>query len=99
MPSLSAFWRIEPTERFICLLILLTGVRAFECARSALTSCLVNRRRAAFFVLFAICTLLIEISQRHSRAPDCPPAVWTACYGCTSLQVIRWITVNKQRKR
>ena len=59
MPSLSAFWRIEATERFICLLILMTGVLAFECARSALTSSLVNGR-AVLFAFFAICTSLID---------------------------------------
>ena len=62
---MSAFWRSDPIERFISLLILATGVRAFEWARSALTSCLVNKRRAAdFFDFFAIRPQVLRESKR-----------------------------------
>jgi hypothetical protein len=51
MPSFSAFWRNEPSVRFVSLEIFATGVRAFECARNSFTSSLVySRRRTTFFL-------------------------------------------------
>jgi hypothetical protein len=54
MPSLSAFWRNEPSVRFIILLIFATGVRALEWARSSLTSVFVYSRRTIFLAFLAI---------------------------------------------
>ena|SRR5258708_34488360 len=48
-PKLSAFCRSEPTLRFVSLVILATGVFAFECARNSLTSALVYSRRTTVF--------------------------------------------------
>ena len=52
MPSLSAFCRSEPTDRFVNFATLATGVRAFECVRSSFTSALVYSRRTTVFFAF-----------------------------------------------
>ena len=52
MPSLSAFWRKEPTVLLVNFAILSTGVLALEWARSSLTSAFEYSRRAIFFLNF-----------------------------------------------
>src|SRR5258706_15458719 len=52
MPSLSAFWRKEPTVLLVNFAILSTGVLALEWARSSLTSAFEYARRAIFFLDF-----------------------------------------------
>src|ERR1700688_4043180 len=65
-PRCSAFWRSAPIERFVSLDILVTGVLAFECALSSLTSALVHSRRTAlpFFFGFVTFNLLAPYLMR-----------------------------------
>lgn len=57
MPSFKAFCRKEPTERFMTLAIFDTGVLAFECCLSNLTSAAVYGLRAVS-LFFALATLI-----------------------------------------
>ena len=56
MPRSKAFWRSAPTVRFVNLEILITGVLAFECVLSSLTSDFVHSRRTALLFFFAFPT-------------------------------------------
>jgi hypothetical protein len=66
MPSVSAFWRSAPTDRFVNFATLAIGVLAFECARNSFTSALVYSRRTVFFAFFATyCSLICEAAYYH----------------------------------
>jgi hypothetical protein len=54
IPRNKAFWRRAPTVRFVNLEILITGVLAFECVLSSLTSVFVHSRRTCSLVLLRI---------------------------------------------
>jgi hypothetical protein len=58
IPRLRAFWRNEPTLRFVSLAILATGVLALECARSSLTSAFEYSRRTTLLALAMITPLV-----------------------------------------
>jgi hypothetical protein len=65
MPSLRAFWRSDPSVRFVIFASLATEVFAFECARSSFTSSFVYSRRTIRFLVF----LAIDVS-RTLRQPS-----------------------------
>jgi hypothetical protein len=64
MPSLRAFWRNDPSVRFVIFTSLATDVFAFECARSSFTSSFVYSRRTILFLVF----LATDVSRTVSRS-------------------------------
>src|SRR4051812_27284674 len=52
MPIRIAFWRNEPTVRFVNFAIFSRGVLALECDRSSFSCAFVNSRRTGLFLVF-----------------------------------------------
>jgi len=74
MPNTRAFCLREPSDLFISLEILATGVRALECALSSFTSSFVYSLRLFFVFLATRCSGFVE-TQRLSTAN--PSFKWT----------------------
>jgi hypothetical protein len=85
MPSFRAFWRNDPSVRFVILASLTTGVLTFECARSSFTSSFVYSRRTVLLFVFLATGVSPEGEQPSSTSNVLFPSRFPPCNAWTRV--------------
>jgi hypothetical protein len=85
MPSFRAFWRNDPSVRFVIFASLTTGVLAFECARSSFTSSFVYSRRTVLLFVFLATGVSPEGERPSSTSNVLFPSRFPPCNAWTRV--------------